>query len=500
MEPQAPIETHDYDLVPPEAESTLEGHRAFGYELPTALADIVDNSITAKAKNIWIDFSWDGDNSTITLTDDGTGMSEPDLVNAMRLSCKNPRHKRDKNDLGRFGLGLKTASLSQCTRFSVRSKANGTHATRCWDLGVVTAAKDWRLLRSANPAAAACFARLMALQTGTAVVWQHLDRITLDTRTDSDRDHQIFLRRIDEVRKHLSLVFHRLIDKEQKVVTIWVNNHEVLPWDPYLRDHEATYALAPTPLPFAGSKVEVRPYVLPHLSRIPLPRHEEAEGPNGWNSHQGFYIYRNHRLLVSGTWLGFFPRQDIYRLARIQVDLPNSTDDQWQIDVTKSRAVPPPALQDDLRRIASKTREQARHVYVHRGTRLVPTTETSKVFLWEPRVRQGKTFYQLNREHALVKAAGSGGGAALAALLRMIEESVPSPHITLTNSERPDQLSAPFEGVQRGEVQQVMEELYLTFRKDGRQHASAIESLARHTPFDQFPELIASIDENPPHA
>lgn len=492
-----------FDHLPPEAESTFEGHRAFGYDLPTAVADLVDNALTARARHVWLDFVWDGPASTITVTDNGEGMSETELVAAMRLSSRNPREERAAHDLGRFGLGLKTASLSQAQRFTVRSrKRRGKAVTRCWDLALIAASREWRLLKGADTAAEPHFARLATLSHGSAVVWQNLDRLTAGTRTNSDRDHQHFLRRIDEVRTHLSLVFHRLIGSGRKGVQLIVNDRPVSPWDPYLEDEAATYALAPTVLPLGPARVEVRPYVLPHLSKLSPARHTDAAGSRGWNGHQGFYIYRNERLLVAGDWLGFFPRQDLYRLARIRVDLPNSLDEQWQIDVTKSRAVPPPALRDDLRRIADRTRAEARHIYTHRGAKLAPRADSVRTLLWEPRARHDKTFYHLNREHALVKAAlrDASDRSSLNALLHLIEESIPTPHITVTNSEKPDHHTAPFEGVSVTKIREVLNQLYLAFRAGGRSHHEAVEHIPSHPPFDQFPDLVASLAENPPHA
>jgi len=492
-----------FDHLPPEAESTFEGHRAFGYDLPTALADLVDNALTARARHVWLDFVWDGLASTITATDDGGGMTEPELVTAMRLSSRNPREERDAHDLGRFGLGLKTASLSQAQRFTVRSfKLRRKAVTRCWDLALIAAARDWRLLKAADAAAEPCLRRLAALSHGSAVVWQNLDRLTSGTSTNSDRDHQHFLRRIDEVRTHLSLVFHRLIKSGRNGVQLMVNDRPVAPWDPYLEDEPATYALAPTVLPLGRARVEVRPFVLPHLSKLSPVRHTDAAGSRGWNGHQGFYVYRNERLLVAGDWLGLFPRQDLYRLARIRVDLPNSLDDHWQIDVTKSRAVPPPALRDELRRIAERTRAEARHIYTHRGAKLIPRADAGRTLLWEPRARHDKTFYHLNREHALVKAAlrDASDRSSLNALLRLIEESVPTPHITVTNSEKPDHHSAPFEDVPITRVREVLDQLYLAFRAGGRSHHEAIEHIPLHPPFDLFPDLVATLAENPPHA
>jgi Histidine kinase-, DNA gyrase B-, and HSP90-like ATPase len=488
-----------YDHLPPEAESTFEGHRAFGYGTATALADLVDNSITAGAKHIWIDFEWDGPSSTITTTDDGDGMSECELIAAMRLSSRNPREQRAENDLGRFGLGLKTASLSQCRRFTVRTRRRGSQtATRCWDLAVIKAAKDWRLLRAGDIAAETSFQRHAKLSKGTAVVWQNIDRLTDGTHTDNESDHQHFLRRIEEVRGHLGLVFHRMLRSKRagSGVSLLINDREVEPWDPYLENEPATHALAATSLSFAGAKVRVHPFVLPHLSKLPKPLHELAAGPHGWNGHQGFYIYRNKRLLVAGDWLGFWPKQDLYRLARIRVDLPNCLDDHWQIDVTKSRAIPPPTLRVELRRIGEKTRSEARRIYTYRGAKLTPRAEVERTFLWEPRARHDKTFYRLNRDHPLIRrvVATTMDKSTLRALLCLIEETIPLHHITVENNEKPDNQPQPFEGSEM-QVREVMETVHRSLCESGLSSREVLNRLRTLWPFELFPELLQTFEE-----
>ena len=106
----------------PEAASMIETFRAIGYNLETAIADIIDNSISANARNIYINRIWRGGQSIITIKDDGDGMNSNEIIQAMRPGAKNPLSDRSENDLGRFGLGLKTASFSQCCKLSVLSK------------------------------------------------------------------------------------------------------------------------------------------------------------------------------------------------------------------------------------------------------------------------------------------------------------------------------------------------------------------------------------------
>ena len=115
------IDYSKYPTTPaiPEASSMIETFRAIGYSIEAAVADIIDNSISARAKNIWINFEWEGSETWLAVKDDGSGMNNDELVQAMRPDSKNPLDDRSTKDLGRFGLGLKTASFSQCRLLSV---------------------------------------------------------------------------------------------------------------------------------------------------------------------------------------------------------------------------------------------------------------------------------------------------------------------------------------------------------------------------------------------
>lgn len=139
----------DYDLVEPDASAMMESLRAFGYSTPAAVADLIDNSITAGARNVWINFHWNGSDSHVVMLDDGGGMTEEVLVLAMRAGSRSPLEDRNAADLGRFGLGLKTASFSQCRQLTVASKAKRhTQVTRRWDLDYVREHRQWRLLKA----------------------------------------------------------------------------------------------------------------------------------------------------------------------------------------------------------------------------------------------------------------------------------------------------------------------------------------------------------------
>ena len=168
----------EFDIVPPDAAALVESLRAYGYTLNTAISDLIDNSISAKATSIWIEMNWRGKQSTISIADNGNGMSESQLVSAMRPGSMNPLAERSAEDLGRFGLGLKTASFSQCRSLTVASRTKSTGiAVRQWDLDYIGRCKDWRLLRAGSPNAEEAIAQLAKMPHGTVVFLDKLDKL-----------------------------------------------------------------------------------------------------------------------------------------------------------------------------------------------------------------------------------------------------------------------------------------------------------------------------------
>ncbi len=493
----------DPDIAPPHAASLAESLRAFGYDLATALADLADNSLFHRARKLQLHFHWAGENSAIALADDGAGMDEPTLVNAMRVGSRNPRDIRDPADLGRFGLGLKTASFSQCRRVTVFTRRKGGKPlVRCWDLDRIAETDEWRLLREASPLAAMLAGKLAAPKQGTVVVWEKLDRLTAGTRTEDDADEDAFLRRVEHVRDHFAAVFHRLMTGRGAVAFL-LNGKAIEPWDPFLVDATATQRLPVEKLRCHGHPVEVEPFILPHLSKLDAEAHRRAAGLRGWNAHQGFYIYRNRRLLVPGDWLGIngWRQEEHYKLARVRVDLPNALDHEWEIDVTKSRARPPEKLRAELLRIGECARSLAKRVYSHRGAKLIPAEGRERVFLWEQVSHHNRVSYRLNRDHPLVQQvrAMCTDVAKLSALFRLVEETVPVPLITITDREKPDQTAGPFETAKERETLEVMRQVFSALRAGGFSRRDALSRLGSMEPFPRFPQLLQTIAEEENH-
>jgi hypothetical protein len=479
----------------------IEAMRSLGYTLETAVADIVDNSLSHGATEVRVQFDWAGKDSLVSISDNGCGMDEEQLVEAMRAGSHDPLADRAPGDLGRFGLGLKTASFSQASRLSVISRApSSPEAVRVWDLPYMVAANDWLLLREASAAASRHAAWMRKQGSGTCVVWEQADRLVGEAAVDNDHAHRAFMESADRVAKHLSMVFGEFLSGVDGVM-IKVGNIALKRWDPFLRDHPATQVLPQEKLAWGRNGVTVQPYVLPHHSKLGKSEFESAAGTKGWNAHQGFYIYRNRRLILAGGWLSLgMTRDEHLKLARIRIDLGNDVDFDWKLDVRKSVASPPIALRQELRRIARLTRDRGQEVYRHRGRRIVAASPDDHSSVWEARQMRGKTLFRINREHPVVRAltGTDDGGPAVEALLKLVEQTIPLASIYIRHAEAPDAQPAPFDDTKDRQFGEMLADLYLGLRSAGRSHAQAIASLSTLSASKNRPHLIAALDASPP--
>ena len=246
--------------------------------------------------------------------------------------------------------------------------------------------------------------------------------------------------------------------------------------------------------PLHNNRVRLRGFVLPHKSKLTEEEFRKAEGPRGWNEQQGFYIYRNERLLLAGDWLGMFRKEEHYKLARIMVDLPNNLDSEWQIDIKKSVARSPLTLKDQLKAYATKVRAQAVEVYRHKG-RVLQRKYSSVEFhpVWLEKIRHGKRFYQINREHPLINSLLNSSNSAqpeLTTLLKFIEETVPVPLITIKESEQPELQGQPFEETDQEPVRKAMKRMYDRLLSDGKSEDQAKSIILNIEPFNLFPQFI----------
>lgn len=421
----------------PNPKSTINSYRSFGYNLSTAIADIVDNSISANAGLVEVDYKWEGEKSFIYIIDNGNGMNLEELIEAMTPGSKDPEEIRSENDLGRFGMGLKTASFSQCKRLTVITKKKGYKTIkRCWDIDYINQIEEWVLLDYISDSS---FIELLdKFDSGTLVLWENLDRIVGDAQKNNESVKNAFYQEMSIVKEHLGLVFHRFIDNYRLILNS--NSYSIEAWNPFLYNLTTKPEMGqPERL---SNNVEVTYYILPHMSRISHDEYEKSGGPLGWFNQQGFYIYRGDRLLVSGDWLGLEKKRDYSKLARIAVNFPNTGDFDWNLDIKKSTATPPIEIRRELSRIAKIAIKKSAKIYNWRGQKSISQTinENELERLWNDTTnRDGIKKYQINRKHPIIVQALEleGSKKIFSKTLKLIESNIPIDLILYNQNEDP---------------------------------------------------------------
>jgi hypothetical protein len=493
----------NFEDCPPRADAMIHSLRAFGYDLGMAIADLIDNSIYASARNICIDYAWDDGKPWIRIMDDGSGMTEERLIEAMRLGSQSPLEQREKTDLGRFGLGLKTASFSQCKYVTVYSKnGNGETAIRFWDLDHVTEQKQWQLGKIPSSETMQLLEPGDGLKRGTIVLWQKLDRII--TRPEDGYSGQTaedaFLQSFLQVKLYLEMVFHQFMESRTGKINIKIGAAYCKPWDPYLRKNDFTQELSSEK--YADSKVSVIPYILPHVSKRSEEEHLRGAGLKGWNAQQGFYLYRNRRMILSGGYLDFdIKAEEHCKLARIKIDITNDMDHEWSIDVRKAVAIPPVYLRAELLRIAKAARQKAMEVYRSRtgGARRRGSTESADD-IWLRRMAGEKITYRLNRDSRVLKRIIDEIRPAkswVRKLFHVIESTVPHRLIILDGLQNEDcQVGIPDDANKPPkELLDLCIELYRELRIAGRSHDEAADIICAMDAFSVHPLYRACLDD-----
>jgi len=432
-----------------------------------------------------MNFEWKGSKTWLSIKDDGLGMNDAELIQAMRPGSKNPLQERNQKDLGRFGLGLKTASFSQARKLTVISKkADYKSVFWTWDLDFVNKTGNWNLIKYLPDENLET--EISKLSTGTIVLWNDIDRVVKDFNQDDSKAEFKYNQTMEQVKKHLAMVFHKFI--EQGKINIYFQDKKVNAWNPFLSNEKATQEFPPEKI--QNGKVKIEGFVLPHKSKISEETYKNAEGVKGWNEQQGFYIYRNERLLLAGDWLGLFRKEEHYKLARIQIELPNTLDESWQIDIKKSIARPPLVFREQIRAYALKVRQQAVEVYRHKGKSVKQIAGQKFVPLWVDHKRGDKWFYKINRENPILtkikEQAKQDSDKAIEMLLRFIEETIPSKSIYIKESEQPELQGTPFEDTNHEIIRTTMQAMYSSLLAKGKTDEEAKPIISNIEPFNNF--------------
>jgi hypothetical protein len=375
--------------------------RDLGYSPETAIADLLDNSISAGATEIDIVCTPALIDPVLAIIDNGQGMDGDQLMAAMRHGGTDPHQARTPGDLGRFGLGLKTASFSQCKKLTVVSAKNGIRSAAEWNLDLIDERDDWIVcVPDLDEIDGIPFVDRLGT-AGTIVIWRLLDRLFEDET--GHRREEIVNEKLDIVEKHVALVFHRFLAGEVKgrrKLSIRINGHAVEPFDPFCRKNTNTQIMPEEIVRIGEVPVHMQPYILPHHSKLSAREYDFYQHRSDFISNQGAYVYRNGRLMAWGDWFRLIPKGEATKLARIQIDFPSSLDEAWTIDIRKSRARPPLAVRERLRQIIGTITSRSTTVHRGRGQRLL---EEISAPVWERFADHGHIRYALNNSHPLVQ-------------------------------------------------------------------------------------------------
>lgn len=412
----------------PYAPLLIESMRSLGYSFDTAIADLIDNSVSAGAKNVNILLEPSND-PQLVIFDDGHGMDSATLEEALRFGSRGPEDIRSEHDLGRFGLGLKSASLSQCRRLVVVSKHGGRLSGFSWDLDEVKRTSNWSVLEYSDEEITQLpsIDLFDSVDFGTYVLLQNFDRIsasshdvkkTLDTLIETAEDH-------------LSLVFHRIISEDG--VRIYINGRVIEPKDPFLENHKSTQPLREQNINVDGKTITLRPYILPHRNKLSRDDLHKVGGADDLRTNQGFYIYRCKRLIIWGTWFRLLGKEELNKLARVKVDIPNSLDEIWSIDVKKSTANLPDKIRKNLYGSIKESVFGSKKVIEYRG-RLNHDDDTT--YVWQRLVdRDGSIAYSINRDlpqlQLLLNSLDQPGQRVLEMVLQTVEQNFPASSVYL---------------------------------------------------------------------
>lgn len=332
----------------PDAAIMIEGLRSIGYSFATAVADVIDNSIAAYAKEVRIFYDASSqENAFFAICDDGIGMSADELDRAMDFGTKKNRTFADKRDLGRFGLGLKTASLSQCTRFKVITKKFGMVFGDEWDFELVAKTGKWEMIQLSEKAIedTPFIEYLKDKESGTMVVWENFDKIKSSSKNFSTTFNRLVQ---NDVKNHCALVFHRFYG----TMPIYINNEKLPKRDPFLEEFDNCISRESVSIPLNDVKtsepIRVKAYRMPAESDLSLEEQELIGGSATLRAEEGLYIYRNDRLIAWGSWMRLEHKTLYTHLARIKIDIPASMDKEWSLDVKKSMAIIPDRIKDKL--------------------------------------------------------------------------------------------------------------------------------------------------------
>lgn len=426
----------------PNPEYLIKSIAEQGYSLETSLADLMDNSISAKADKIEVLIDTDSEPFKLFLADNGQGMTEKELSNNMQFPSNSPEDSRSNSDLGRFGLGMKTASFSQTRKFTVLSKKKGENKYhgRTWDVDFLKA-NGWkiiinsdeevaRLMYQYNQLSKEFLKRFNDYEPNTIVIWEGLYKFENYLEEGNRKD--ALKREITEITSdYLALVFHRFMEKSINPLKIRINNTIVSPFNPFPEEEKDFRQIEPKQSAFRSDVIKIEGFVLPSRAIT-----ESKKSLTKWTTKyrglmdmEGLYIYRADRIILFGGWNGIVKKAPRLQLARLRVEVGNSVDHLLHLNVAKSQIVVPHELRNAFEDYIGELKIEAEREYYNRGIRKFSGTKTQNhVQLFVRSYSNKGSILEVNYNFPLVKnlqeSLNKKQKSQLNLLLRMINTRV----------------------------------------------------------------------------
>ena len=487
----------------PQADTLMGSMRSMGYSFEAAIADVIDNSISANCSVVKLFFPVESTNELVVgILDDGDGMSADVLFEAMRYGCTDSELERQTNDLGRFGLGMKSASLSQCRILTVVSLKDGKLSSYSWDYNYIQKKKEWvvKELSQSEIESLPHIHSLLEFPHGTLVLWQDFDVLE---KSSGGMVYDALAELKNSVADSIALIFHNFLSAKGKdQIKIYVNKGKIKPMDPFLESHPKTTTKKERSIAIKDSKgrerqIWVKPYILPFATDLNDEHRKLIGGIDTLRIKQGFYVYRNQRLIIWGTWFGMKPRGELTKNARVRVDIPNSLDDIWSIDIKKQTASIPKQIQRQLRQTVIDAMDISVKKHTYRGRR---ENVEDIDYIWDRIEGRGKTFYyQINRDNKVFQLIRNRMSEEdyilLEMLLKEIEQNIPTQQIYIDKSN--DAISQDESDNRVDEVLQLGVYMVNLAKSFGKKSISEIVSdLMKTEPFCKYRAIEEKLLEN----
>lgn len=366
----------------PNPEFLIKSIAEQGYSLETSLADLMDNSISANADKIEVLIDMEEEPFRLFLADNGDGMNEKSLIKNMQFPSNSPDNKREDEDLGRFGLGMKTASFSQTRKFTVLSKLKGEidFKGRTWDVDFLKE-NGWKIIVNSKEEIDYLIQQYKKLSNdhlnefenfnvNTIIIWSGLYKF--ENYLEEKNRKNALKKEINEVTAdYLSLVFHRFMEKSLNPLKIRINNIQVNPFNPFPENEKDFRQIEPKQSQFKSDVIKIEGYVLPSRSI-----EESKQGLSKWTTRyrglmdmEGLYIYRADRIILFGGWNGLIKKAPRLQLARLKVEVGNKVDHLLHLNVAKSQISVPHELRVAFEQYIDELKIEAEREFYNRGIR-----------------------------------------------------------------------------------------------------------------------------------